>query len=177
MSGADLLDVFLRFASLSLLAVGGALGTAPEMHRFLVGERGWLTDLQFTDAIAIAQAAPGPNILFVMLLGWQAGGAGGALAATLGIMLPSSLTTFWAWRWKRSREDARLVGAVRLGLSPIAIGLTGAAGWVIAEGANRADWRLWVLTGATVIVVLRTRVNLTWLIAAGAGLGVLGVVG
>jgi chromate transporter len=177
MTGAELLDVLLRFASLSLLAVGGALGTAPEMHRFLVGERGWLTDLQFTDSIAIAQAAPGPNILFVTLLGWQAGGAGGALAATLGIMLPSSLATFWAWRWKRSREDSRLVGAVRLGMSPIAIGLTGAAGWVIAEGGNGADWRLWALTAATVVVVLRTRLNLTWLIVAGAGLGVLGVVG
>jgi chromate transporter len=176
-SGADLLDVFLKFASLSMLAIGGALGTAPEMHRYLVDDRGWLGDVQFTDAIAIAQAAPGPNILFVMLLGWQAGGAGGALAATLGMMLPSSFATFWAWRWKRAREDAPLVAAIRLGVSPIAIGLTAAAGWVVASGGNGRDPRLWALTAATVAVVVRTRVNPMWLIGAGALLGVLGVVG
>jgi chromate transporter len=177
MSGADLVDVFLKFASLSMLAIGGALGTTPEMHRFLVEDRGWLAHTRFTDAIAIAQAAPGPNVLFVMLLGWQAGGAGGAAAAMLGIMLPSSLATYGAWRWKRSREDAPLVAAMRLGLSPIAIGLTAAAGWVIAAGGNGTDPRLWALSGATVAVMVRTRVNPMWLIGAGALAGALGLVG
>jgi hypothetical protein len=102
---ADALDLFLRFAALSLLAVGGALGTAPEMRRFLVDERQWITGVQFTDSIAIAQAAPGPNILFVTLLGWQAGGALGAFAATAGLMLPSSVVTWSAWRWKRATQN------------------------------------------------------------------------
>ena len=107
MTHADALDLFLRFAALSLLAVGGALGTAPEMRRFLVDERHWISGVQFTDSIAIAQAAPGPNILFVTLLGWQAGGALGAFAATAGLMLPSSVVTWSAWRWKRASEVVR----------------------------------------------------------------------
>jgi chromate transporter len=176
-SAPDLLDLLLHFASLSLLAIGGALATSPEMHRHLVEARGWMTTPQFNDAIAIAQAAPGPNILFVTLLGWQAGGAPGALAATAGILLPSSLVTFAAWRWKTAREDAPLVAAIRLGLSPIAIGLTAAAGWVVAAGGNGADPALWALTAGSAALVATTRVNLLWLIGAGALLGALGVVG
>ena len=115
MSGAGLLDLFVHFASLSLLAIGGALAVSPEMNRYLVDERGWLSTPQFNDAIAIAQAAPGPNILFVTLLGWQVGGMAGALAATVGQLLPSSLVTLACWRWKSAREDAPLVAAMSSG--------------------------------------------------------------
>jgi chromate transporter len=177
MSPSELLTLALDFATLSLLAIGGALGTAPDMHRLLVDDGGLMTDRQFTDSIAIAQAAPGPNILFVTLLGWQAGGPMGALATTVGMMVPSSFATFWGWRWKTARDDSALVAALRLGLSPIAVGMTAAAGWVVAAGGNRDDPWLWVLSAVTVIVVIRTRLNMLWLIAAGAALGALGLVG
>ena len=62
---AGLLGLFTHFLVLSLLAVGGAITTAPDMHRYLVTEQHWLSDAQFTSSIAIAQAAPGPNVLFV----------------------------------------------------------------------------------------------------------------
>ena len=94
------LDLFLHFASLSLLAVGGAITTAPDMHRYLVSEQGWLSEAQFTSSIALSQAAPGPNVLFVALLGWNlglnaAGGpAAGAIAwwtALLGVLRSAEL--------------------------------------------------------------------------------------
>jgi chromate transport protein ChrA len=129
------------------------------------------------ELLAIAQAAPGPNILFVTLLGWQVGGLAGALAATVGQLLPSSLVTLACWRWKSAREDAPLVAAIRLGLSPIAIGLTASAGWIIASGASGTDPTLWAMTAVAALVVWRTRVNLLWLVGAGALLGALGVVG
>mgnify|MGYP000721044122 CR=1 FL=1 len=83
---ADWGSLFLHFISLSLLAVGGAITTAPDMQRFLVVEQGWLDAEQFSNSIALAQAAPGPNILFVPLLGWTiglnaAGGLGAGFAA------------------------------------------------------------------------------------------------
>ena len=67
------LPLFQHFASVSLLAIGGAITTTSEMHRYLVDQRAWLTDAQFTSSIGLAQAAPGPNVLFVALLGWQVG--------------------------------------------------------------------------------------------------------
>ena len=77
-----------HFLVLRLLAVGGAITTAPDMHRYVVDERDWLSDAQFTASIAIAQAAPGPNVLFVAVLGWNVAGPLGALATMAGMLLP-----------------------------------------------------------------------------------------
>ncbi len=175
MSGAELLAMFGHFAMLSAIAIGGALSMSPEMHRYLVDSRGWLSHQQFTDSITLAQAAPGPNVLFVTLIGWQAAGALGAVVATVGIMLPSSLITYYANRWTTSRDDSRAVRAIRLGLSPIAIGFTLSAGWIIAVN-NDVRWPLVLVTVATVVVVMRSRLNPLWLIAAGALLGILGII-
>src|SRR5674476_903100 len=90
---SDWLALLTHFLSLSLLAVGGGITTAPDMHRYLVDQQHWLSDAQFSSSIALAQAAPGPNVLFVALLGWNVGmnaGGGGAAAwswALLGAML------------------------------------------------------------------------------------------
>lgn len=177
MSVAMLADLFGHFAVLSLLSIGGVLSTAPEMHRFLVGERGWMSGDAFTESIALAQAAPGPNMLFVTLLGWQAAGLAGALAATLGTLVPSALVALVGGRWVRSHESASVVVAMRRGLSPIAIGLTAAAGWVVASGAAGTDWRLWAVTAAAAAIMLGTRINLMWVIGGGAALGAVGWVG
>ena len=174
MSGVDLLALFSHFLLLSVLSVGGALAASPEMHRYMVEEHPWLTHQQFVDAITLAQAAPGPNILFVMLLGWQAGGWQGALVTSIGILLPSSVLTFYANRWRAANHTTRLVRAVRLGLSPIAIGLTASAGWIIAAN-NDHNLRLVGVTVLTIVVLLRSKLNPLWLIGAGAVLGGLGV--
>ena len=73
LGAAELLQMLGHFMVLSMLAVGGAITTAPDMNRWLVQQQGWLTDAQFTASVALAQAAPGPNILFVALLGWNVG--------------------------------------------------------------------------------------------------------
>jgi len=115
MSSIDWLALFTHFLSLSLLAVGGAITTVPDMHRYLVNERLWMSDSQFTASIALAQAAPGPNILFVALMGWNIGvnaaggmsaglhawalGLSGIFLSMLGILLPSTTLTFVAARW------------------------------------------------------------------------------
>lgn len=174
MSAPDLWALFGRFALLSLLAVGGMIAMAPEMHRFLVDARGWVDHVQFADSIAIAQSAPGPNVLFVTLLGWQAGGAAGALAATAGALLPSCTLTFFAQRWLSARRKTRGAQAFRNGLAPIAVGLTLATGWVLARAAD-TSWPAAGLTAAVVLVVLRSRLNPMWLIAAGAAAGALGL--
>ena len=175
LSFGDYLGLLLQFALLSCLSVGGALAAAPEMHRYLVDQQHWLSHQQFNDAISIAQAAPGPNILFVTLLGWQVAGLPGAFAATVGIIVPSSLITFYGYRLKVAYEDSRIVRAIRRGLMPIAIGLTASAGWVIVS-AHLDNWRLTLLTAISVLVYLRARFNPLWLIFGGALAGVLGIV-
>jgi chromate transporter len=186
----ELLDLFGHFLVLSLLAVGGAISTAPDMHRYLVVQQGWLDDAQFSAAIALAQAAPGPNLLFVPVLGWSAGGPLGALAALVGIMLPSSTLTLWASRWGRDRQDSRAVRAFTLGLAPLTLGLLLATGWLLLEPALRgfvAGWqaRQWLpatgralgtlgLVGVAMLAMRHTKLSPAWLVALGAVVGAVG---
>ena len=70
----DQLEMLAHFAMLSAIAVGGAVSMVPDISRYMVDEKGLLTAAQFSEAIAVAQAVPGPNVLFVTLLGWQTAG-------------------------------------------------------------------------------------------------------
>ncbi len=191
---ADWFALFTHFLILSLLSIGGAITTAPEMQRYLVVDRLWLTNAQFNSSIALAQAAPGPNVLFVALVGWNVGlNAGGGLGAgadgwgwalagvsvaMLGIMLPSTTLTFLAARWGHRNRELRPVRAFKQGVAPIVIGLLISTGWVLTAAHNHPaqDWRLWLLTVVTALMVWKTRIHLLWLLGAGALLGALGLV-
>lgn len=175
LSGADLLHLLLHFTVLSLLAVGGAITAAPDMQRWLVHEKGWLTDEQFTASVAIAQSAPGPNILFVALLGLNAAGFAGLLATMVGIMLPSSLLAWVVGRLGTRRRDSIAMQAFTAGLTPLTLGLLLSTGWVLTA-PTRSHPGTWVLIGATVLAMLNTRISPMWLICAGAVAGMLGLV-
>lgn len=161
-----------HFVLLSLLSIGGAITVAPEMHRLLVSELHLLTDAQFASSIALAQAAPGPNVLFVAVLGFHVMGWFGALAALLGIMLPSTMLTMVVARWGRAREDWRSVRAFKAGLAPLTLALVAATSWLLAPPL--AQWPGLVLATCCALLVWRTRVHLLWLLAAGAFLGAMG---
>jgi chromate transporter len=177
----DWLSLFFHYLLLSLLTIGGAVSAAPDMHRFLVQERAWLTDPQFSASIAIAQSAPGPNVLFVALMGWNVGlNAGGLATAALGmaltmagIMIPSSTLTYLATRWGHQNRELRAVRAFKLGMTPMVIGLLIATGWILATGSSYTlrNWPLWLVTAVATLVVWRTRLHLLWLLGAGALLG------
>jgi chromate transporter len=124
----ELLALFGHFISLSLLSIGGAISTAPDMHRYLVTQQGWLSDAQFSSAIAIAQAAPGPNILFVAVMGFQAAGLAGVAATLLGIMLPSTTLALAAARWGHARQHWPAVVAFKVGMAPVTVAPRLAAG-------------------------------------------------
>ncbi|GGB87499.1 chromate transporter [Pseudoduganella buxea] len=182
----DWVDLFAHYLVLSLMSVGGAISTTTEMHRYLVEQQGWLTPQQFSDAIAIAQAAPGPNVLFVALIGWTVGlNAGSHVAAVLGvlvtmtgIMLPSSLLVLLAASWGQRNRELRAVRAFKQGMAPLVIGMLISTGIVLGSAhrdpAN--DWPLYTLSVVAALVIWRTRIHLLWLLGAGAVIGALGLV-
>jgi len=181
---ADWLSLLLHYMALSLLCVGGAITTAPDMHRFLVQEKGWLTDPQFSASISIAQAAPGPNVLFTGLMGWNVGlNAGGLPTALLGmvvclggIMLPSSVLAYATAQWSHRNRELRAVRAFKQGLAPLVIALLVATGFILAtaNGYDIRNWPTWAVTLVTTLVVWRTRLHLLWLLGAGALIGAMG---
>ena len=185
----DWLALLGHFLSLSLLAVGGAITTAPDMHRYLVTEQHWLSDPQFSSSIALAQAAPGPNVLFIALFGWNVGlNAGGGVAAgmaawppaalgvliaMIGILVPSTTLTFAATRWSHQNRELRAMRAFKQGMAPIVIALLIATGWLLVANLGQAGkhWPIGLLTVVTALLVWRTRIHMLWLLGTGGLLG------
>jgi chromate transporter len=172
MSLHDWFDLFGHFLLLSLLAIGGAIVVVPDMHRLMVTQYGLLNDAQFNASIAIAQAAPGPNVLFVALMGYQAAGLAGAAATLGGIMLPSTTLTIVASRWGHARQDWRAVRAFKSGMAPIVIALMASTSWILTTQTE--GWHHIILTLLAAIAVWRTRVHMLVLVALGATVGALG---
>ncbi len=191
----DWLALLGQYMLLSMLSISGAITTVPDMHRYLVDQHHWLTAAQLNSSVAIAQAAPGPNVLFVALMGWNIGlNAGGGIEGGLhawllgllglsvtmiGIMLPSTTLTYFATRWGHRNRTRREVRAFKQGMAPVVVGLLIATGWVLAN-SNQAGaappWHVWLMTGAATVMVWRTRIHLLWLLGIGALLGAIGFV-
>jgi chromate transporter len=174
---AELFGLFTHFLLLSVLAIGGAITTAPDMHRYVVTQQHWITDTQFSTSIAIAQAAPGPNVLFVAVIGWNVAGPLGALATMSGVLLPSTVLALGYARWAGQRQASRGIRAFTAGLAPLTLGLLLATGWVLAEPFVRdAGHRVGalVLLAASIGLSMRTRTGPVWIVAAGALAGVAG---
>ncbi|MGH8821127.1 MAG: chromate transporter [Rhodoferax sp.] len=187
----SLTDLFMSFTLLALRGFGGVLTV---VQRELVEKKQWLTRDEFVEDWAVAQILPGPNVLFVALVGWNVGlNAGGGLGAGLhgwgsgllgvavamvGIMVPSTTLTFFAARWGHRNRELRAMRAFKQGMAPIVIALLFSTGWVLTAAHNdpARDWPLWLLTVISALVVWKTRIHLLWLLGAGALLGALGLV-
>jgi chromate transporter len=100
----------------------------------------------------------------------------GVFLTMVGIMLPSTTLTFAAARWGHKNRELLAVRAFKQGMAPVVIALLMATGWILAggQGEPSTQWRLWLLTAVSALVVWRTRVHLLWTLGAGALLGALG---
>jgi chromate transporter len=171
-----LTSLFLHFGVLSLLAIGGAITTAPDMQRYVVGEHGWLSDAQFTASVAIAQAAPGPNVLFVAVVGWNIAGLPGVAATLTGSLLPSATLALAASRFGDARRKSRGMRAFTAGMAPLTLGLLFATGWILTEPVRNSLGAM-LLLPFTVLMLLKTRISPIWLVAIGAVVGAFGLTG
>jgi len=197
MSAQDWVSLFLHFVSLSLLAVGGAITTAPDIHRYLVDEQHWLTHYQFTSSVAIAQGAPGPNVMFIALMGWNVGmnaATGitpqptmayavmlallGVFVTMVGIIVPSATLTFFSTQWAHKNRELRGVRAFKAGLAPLVMSLLVATGWLLTGNHDdyAQDWPMWLLAAVTTVIVWRTQTHLLVLLSLGALLGMLKII-
>jgi chromate transporter len=163
-----------QFALLSLFAIGGAMAVVPEMHRQVVEVQHWMSDRQFADLFAIAQAAPGPNIMVVTLIGYQTAGIAGALTATAAMCAPSCVFTYFISRTFDRFRDAHWRIVVQAGLVPVSVGLFAAGTFIVARAADHNLVAVGV-TLATAAVAYFTRFNPLWLFAAAGALGYVGL--
>jgi chromate transporter len=162
------------FLQLSLLAFGGTNSVLPEMQRQVVQVHHWLTPQQFASLFALAQAAPGPNMLVVTLIGWRVAGLPGALVTTLGVAGPSSVVTFLSYRlWYRFR-DAQWRRLVQRGLMPVTAGLLLASAALLIHTTS-LEWGTAAITTVASLLFLFTRLHPLLILAAAAAFGASGL--
>jgi chromate transporter len=161
------------FTQLSLLAFGGGNTILPEMQRQVVDVHHWMSASEFTALFALAQAAPGPNMMIVPLVGWHVAGWGGLLVSSIAKFGPSSCVTILAlhaWERFKHRPWRRYV---QLGMVPVTAGLVVASAALISAASNRSAVQ-WGITAACAALAFRTRIHPLWLLAAGGLIGVTG---
>jgi chromate transporter len=165
-----LVELALYFGLLSLISVGGMPSVMPEMQRFVVDVKGWLTPGEFLQAFAVGQAAPGPNVLIASLIGWKVAGIPGAVVALLAFCFPAAVLAWWvAELWDRFK-DAPWRRTTQRAIAPIVVALILSGGFVIATPGS-PDWRLWLIAGSSAAGMLLLSVNPLWILAAGGILG------
>ncbi len=175
MDRIDLGALFLHMLALWFVAVGGPSTILPGIHRYVVEVQQLITSTEFAEIYTLAQVAPGPNVMYVTLLGWHLAGWAGAAATTIPLLVPATTLTLLVGHLNERYPDAPIGRAIRRGLSPITIGLMFAGATILIRAVNH-DWRGYSITLLTTAVVLRRPLNPLWLLGAGALAGLAGLV-
>ena len=172
---ATLVALAAIFGQLSLLAFGGGNTILPEMQRQVVEVHHWMPASEFSALFALAQAAPGPNMMVVTLVGWHVAGWAGMLVTSIAKFGPSSLVTIavlHAWDRFKDRPWRRIA---QKGLVPVTAGLVAASAVLIARASDPDPyWIAWAITGVCAVLALRTKIHPLWLLGAGSLIGLTG---
>ncbi len=168
-----LLELAVIFSVMSLISVGGVPSVLGELQRIVVEQRAWMTAPEFVQLYAVGQAAPGPNVLIVSLIGWKVAGLAGGLLGLVAMCTPAAVLTYWvAGLWDRFKDTPWRSVAQRA-MAPLVIGLVAAGGYVLAT-PGAPDWRMWLIASLSTCGMLFLRkLNPLWLLAGGGLLGAL----
>ena len=162
------------FAELSLLAFGGGNTILPEMQRQVVDVHQWMTAREFSALFALAQAAPGPNLMIVPLVGWRVAGWPGLAVSALAKFAPSSMVTGLAMGLWRRFKDKPWRRIVQTGLVPLTVGLVSSSAAIIARASDHSAG-LAAITVLGAIAAVSGRINPLWILAGGGAAGLFGV--
>ena len=167
-----LLNLTLVFTHLSVLAFGGGNAILPEMQYQVVTVHHWMTAEQFSSLFAMAQAAPGPNMMIVPLIGWHVAGPSGLLVTSLAKFVPSSIITIYALKFWQRFKDHPLRARFEYALKPITVGLVLVSAWMIAD-ASAQNILLVIIIIVTAFLGLSKKIHPLWVMLLGASLGVI----
>ena len=165
-----LLEIALYFILLSLVSVGGIPSVMPEMQRIVVDVKGWMDAAAFTQMFAVAQAAPGPNVLVAALIGWKSAGIAAGLVALAACCAPAAALSYWVGGYWDRMRDAPWRRVFQRTLIPVTVGFVAAGGYVLATPLG-LDWRGVLIAGVCAATLFLTKLNPLWLLAGGGLLG------
>jgi len=170
-SGVALGTMTLIFLKIGAVLYGSGYVLLAFLRRDFVERLGWLTDRQLLDAVAVGQVTPGPVFTTATFIGFVLAGVPGAVLATVAIFLPSFVLVAVSRPWLPRLRGARRAAAFLDGVNVAALGLMAAVAWQLGRAAI-VDVLTLVLALGSAVLLVTTRVNSVWLIAAGGALGI-----
>jgi len=168
----SLVSLFLVFLKLGATVFGSGYVLLAFLRADLVTHRGWLTDAQLVDAVAVGQVTPGPVFTTATFIGFILGGIRGAIISTVGIFLPAFLLVAISGPLVPRIRKSKPAGAFLDGVNVASLALMAAVTWELGR-ASLVDPLTVVLAVASLIGLLRFRVNSAWLVLAGATIGLI----
>ncbi len=167
--------LFLTFLKIGAVLYGSGYVLLAFLRADLVVRYGWLSDTQLMDAVAIGQVTPGPLFTTATFIGYQLGGVSGALLATLGIFLPAFIFVAISNPFIPRLRASPGFSALLDGVNAAALGSMAAVTWQIGH-SSLVDPLTVLIALASLFLLLRYKVNSTWLIAGGALAGTLSAI-
>jgi chromate transporter len=162
--------LFLIFLKIGAVLYGSGYVLLAFLRADFVVRLGWLTDRQLLDAVAIGQITPGPVFTTATFIGFLLGGMPGALLATLGIFLPSFLFVAGTFPFVARLRNLPLAGSVLDGVNVASLGLMAAVTWQLGR-ASFVDLPTIAIGLVSAVLLIRFKVNSTWLVLGGATIG------
>jgi chromate transporter len=166
------LVLFLTFLKIGSVLYGSGYVLLAFLRADFVARLGWLSDRQLLDAIAVGQVTPGPLFTSATFVGYLMGGVPAALLATLGIFLPAFVFVALTAPYISRLRSLPWAAALLDGVNAASLGLMAAVTLRIA-GAALSDWAALAIALVSLVLLLRFKVNATWLVLGGAALGIL----
>ncbi len=164
--------LFLSFFKIGSVLYGSGYVLLAFLRAEFVTHLGWLTETQLLDAIAVGQFTPGPFFTTATFIGYTLGGMEGAVLATLGIFLPSFIFVALSYRLLARFEKSPITRALLDGVNAASLGLMAGAAWQLGL-ASLVDPLTVFVAAAALFVLIRYKINASWLIAAGALIGLM----
>lgn len=159
--------LFWSFFKIGSVMYGSGYVLLAFLQSEFVTRLGWLTQPQLLDAVAIGQFTPGPFFTTATFIGYVLGGVKGAVLATLGLFLPSFIFVALSNRVFRRLQKYPAVRVILDGVNAAALGLMAAVAWQLGA-ASLVDWVTVAVLLVSGLLLLRYKINSTWLILGGA---------
>ncbi len=166
----NLLVLFLTFLKIGAVVYGSGYVLIAFLHADFVARLGWLTDKQLIDAVAIGQVTPGPVFTTATFIGFLLGGVPGALLATLGIFLPSFIFVAILNPLIPRLRNSTWASGLLDGVNVASLGLMAAVTWQLGR-SSLIDGLTVLIACVSLVLLVRFRINSTWLIIGGAMIG------
>lgn len=165
-------SLFLVFLKIGAVVFGSGYVLLAFLRADLVVHRGWLTDSQLVDAVAVGQVTPGPVFTTATFIGYLVGGASGAVVATIAIFLPAFLLVAASGPLLPHIRQSKFAGAFLDGVIVASLALMAVVTFQLARASIR-DLLTAILAVTSLFVLLRFRLNSAWLVLLGAFAGFL----